>query len=164
MNEIDACWVLTTGEAGMRSQAMGLAEAVGLPIVEKRIVVRRPWSWLPGGLLPDAHVRARSGRRPAGAALAAAPGELRAALDRRGARSSSASRAGARSPPMCRTRSSPERSFDLVAAMPHDGVTGPNVVTVRTALHPRHAGAPGGRAPTNGATASPPAARRGSAC
>ena len=35
----DVTWVLTTGEAGMRSQALGLAEAVGLPIEEKRIVL-----------------------------------------------------------------------------------------------------------------------------
>jgi mitochondrial fission protein ELM1 len=28
------------------------------------------------------------------------------------------------------------RHFDLVAALPHDGVAGPNVVTLRTALHP----------------------------
>ena len=45
----DLTWVLTTGEAGMRSQALGLAEAVGLPVQEKCIVVRRPWTWLPGG-------------------------------------------------------------------------------------------------------------------
>src|SRR4051812_46601416 len=31
----DGTWVITTGAAGMRSQALGLAEAVGLPIVEK---------------------------------------------------------------------------------------------------------------------------------
>ena len=36
----------------MRSQALGLAEAVGLPIVEKRSFLRAPWSWLPGGLMP----------------------------------------------------------------------------------------------------------------
>src|SRR5438128_11517109 len=48
----DVTWVLTTGEAGMRSQALGLAEAVGLPVEEKRIAVRAPYAWLPGGLLP----------------------------------------------------------------------------------------------------------------
>src|SRR4051794_26623711 len=48
----DVIWVLTTGKAGMRSQALGLAEAVGLAIEEKRIAVGAPWSWLPGGLLP----------------------------------------------------------------------------------------------------------------
>ena len=46
------CWVLTPGEAGMRSQALGLAEAVGLPIEEKRVAIRAPFAWLPGGLLP----------------------------------------------------------------------------------------------------------------
>ena len=43
----DACWVVTDGKPGMVSQALGLAEAVGLPIEEKCIVVRAPWRWLP---------------------------------------------------------------------------------------------------------------------
>ena len=81
----DVTWVLTTGEAGMRSQALGLAEAVGLPIEEKRIVVRAPWSWLPGGLLP----MPLSALDPSGdrldAALAAPRRRLRTPLDRRGA-------------------------------------------------------------------------------
>ena len=45
-------WAVTTGEAGMVSQAVGLAEATGLPVVEKRIVLRPPWRWLPGDRCP----------------------------------------------------------------------------------------------------------------
>ena len=48
------CWVLTTGETGMRSQVIGLAEATGLPFHEKQIRLRAPWSWLPGHLCPFA--------------------------------------------------------------------------------------------------------------
>jgi mitochondrial fission protein ELM1 len=130
----DVSWVLTTGEAGMRSQALGLAEAVGLPIEEKSIVVRAPWSWLPGGLLPMPlaalgpssdtltppwpRLVVGCGRRSIGAALAVkrlSGGHTLAAYVQ-----------------------NPEwggRRFDLVAAMPHDGVKGRNVVTVPTALH-----------------------------
>lgn len=134
MHTSDLCWVLTTGEAGMRSQALGLAEAVGLPIEEKRIVVRRPWSWLPGGIVPMPasaldpasdplmppwpRLVIGCGRRSIGAAIMVkrlALGATRAAYVQ-----------------------NPEwglRKFDLVAAMPHDRVEGPNVVTVATALH-----------------------------
>lgn len=130
----DLTWVLTTGEAGMRSQALGLAEAVGLPVQEKRIVLKRPWSWLPGGLMPMPlaaldnrgdmltppwpRLVVGCGRRSIGAALMVkrlSRGETLAAYVQ-----------------------NPEwglRAFDLVAALPHDGVKGPNVVTVATALH-----------------------------
>ena len=40
-------WAMTTGEAGMRSQALGLAEAVAGTVVEKVVELRAPWSWLP---------------------------------------------------------------------------------------------------------------------
>src|SRR5437588_12563424 len=43
-------WVLHDGKAGMASQALGLAEATGFPFVEKRLVIRFPWSSLPPGL------------------------------------------------------------------------------------------------------------------
>ncbi|HEX3952588.1 MAG TPA: mitochondrial fission ELM1 family protein [Stellaceae bacterium] len=40
-------WVLHDGKPGMASQALGLAEATGLPFIEKRLEVGRPWRWLP---------------------------------------------------------------------------------------------------------------------
>jgi len=40
-------WVLHDGKAGMRSQALGLAEATGLRVVEKTLDIRPPWSVLP---------------------------------------------------------------------------------------------------------------------
>lgn len=39
-------WVLHDGKQGMRSQVLGLAEALALPFVEKRLVVRAPWRHL----------------------------------------------------------------------------------------------------------------------
>src|SRR5439155_15419124 len=44
---IPLVWVLHDGKPGMASQALGLAEAAGLPFIEKRLAVRLPWSWLP---------------------------------------------------------------------------------------------------------------------
>ena len=40
-------WALHDGKAGMRSQALGLAEATGFVVVEKPLSVRKPWAWLP---------------------------------------------------------------------------------------------------------------------
>src|SRR6266536_322258 len=40
-------WVLHDGKPGMASQALGLAEATGFPFSEKRLSIRRPWTWLP---------------------------------------------------------------------------------------------------------------------
>ena len=40
-------WALHDGKPGMASQALGLAEALNLPVVEKRLAVRAPWRHLP---------------------------------------------------------------------------------------------------------------------
>src|SRR5438034_10091542 len=40
-------WVMHDGKPGMRSQALGLAEATGFPFAEMPLAVRRPWAWLP---------------------------------------------------------------------------------------------------------------------
>src|SRR5271165_6085132 len=45
-------WVLHDGKAGMRSQALGLAEATGFDLIEKPLDIRRPWNVLPPQLWP----------------------------------------------------------------------------------------------------------------
>src|SRR5260370_18057861 len=40
-------WVLHDGKPGMASQALGLAEATGLPFIEKPLAIRNPWACLP---------------------------------------------------------------------------------------------------------------------
>ena len=158
----DVCWVLTTGEAGMRSQALGLAEAVGLPIEEKRIVVRAPWSWLPGGIVPTP----LSALDPSGDRLAPPWPRLVVGCGRRSIgvalsvkRLSGGSTLAAyvQNPEWARAK------FDLVVAMPHDGVTGPNVVTVPTALH-RVTPSGSRKAGAIGASACRPTGVRSSAC
>lgn len=134
MATTDVTWVLTTGEAGMRSQALGLAEAVGLPIEEKRIVLSRAWYWLPGGLfpMPLSALHSRSDR------LAPPWPTLVVGCGRRSIDAALAIRRVTRGRTLATYVQNPEwglRKFDLVAALPHDGVAGPNVVTVATALH-----------------------------
>lgn len=50
-------WAVSDGRAGMRSQALGLAEAVarltGGRVLEKVVSVRRPFAWLPGRFWGD---------------------------------------------------------------------------------------------------------------
>lgn len=128
------CWVLTTGEAGMRTQALGLASAVGLPFEEVRLTPRPPWTWLPGHLaygalsrlalgrsrLPEGTPRLviSCGRRSTGPAIA---------LRRRGKGRTLAVHVQA---PQC-----PARFFDLVVPMRHDRVRGDNLIPVGASLH-----------------------------
>ncbi len=54
------CWVISDGRAGTENQALGLAEAVGLPITLKRVNPRTPWRWLPAALCPALTQRGRA--------------------------------------------------------------------------------------------------------
>ncbi|HEX2256992.1 MAG TPA: mitochondrial fission ELM1 family protein [Afifellaceae bacterium] len=129
-----ACWVLTTGEAGMRSQAVGLAEAVGLPFVEKRIRLKAPWSWLPGHLAPAA----LSGLDSSHDRLSPPWPRLVISCGRRSVAAAIAVRrasAGRTIGVHIQDPRVPARHFDLVVAMRHDGLAGDNVVSVDTALH-----------------------------
>src|SRR5580698_5563607 len=47
VDDVPVVWVLHDGKAGMASQSLGLAEATGFPFVEKSLVVRAPWAYLP---------------------------------------------------------------------------------------------------------------------
>lgn len=118
----------------MRSQALGLAEAIGLPIVEKRSFLRAPWSWLPGGFLPmPLAALDPSGDRldPPWPRLVVACGRrsIGPALTVKRLSGGRTIAAYVQNPQLAR------RKFDLVAALDHDSVSGPNVVTVATALH-----------------------------
>jgi mitochondrial fission protein ELM1 len=46
-------WAVHDGRVGIRNQVIGLAEAVGLPFVEKTFLPRFPWSIMPPGLWRD---------------------------------------------------------------------------------------------------------------
>ena len=46
-NKKTVCWIVTDGSAGMEIQCIGLAEALGLEFIVKRITTTKPWRWLP---------------------------------------------------------------------------------------------------------------------
>jgi len=129
-----SCWVVTDGKAGMESQCLGLAEAMGLDPVVKRVRLRVPWRqltpWVPlpgpsafhpasdpfGPPWPDIVIA--TGRRSAGPALMArARGGGRTFLVQ------------IQDPGL-----SPSR-FDLLVVPRHDRVEGRNVVVTAGALH-----------------------------
>lgn len=118
----------------MRSQALGLAEAVGLPIEEKRITVRAPWYWLPAGLIP----MPLSALDASGDHLSPPWPRLVICCGRRAIGPALAVKRASGGRTLVAYVQNPElagRKLDLVAAMPHDQVRGPNVVNVPTALH-----------------------------
>lgn len=53
-----SCWVLTNGMAGFESQGIGIAEALGLTPVMKRVSPSPPWKWMApwGPAQPDENV------------------------------------------------------------------------------------------------------------
>ncbi len=118
--------------AGLQSQALGLAEAAGLNASVKDLVARFPYSRLPARLWPNplavvglAAPRATEpGVRPLALTVGGVGGAVGAALRR----------AGSRVVQIQNPRLALHK-FDLVVANPHDEISGPNVILVRTALH-----------------------------
>lgn len=119
----------------MRSQVLGLAEAVGLPVVEKRIVVRAPWSRLPGGLLP----MPLTALDPAGDALTPPWPRLLITCGRRSVGPALAVKRASKGRTLAVYVQNPKwarRQFDLVVAMTHDdAAAGDNVMAIDLALH-----------------------------
>ena len=132
------CWVVTTGVAGMENQCLGLAHALGLQPLVKRIKLRSPWRQLSPFL--------RSGLRFAFSAKGDPIGppwpDLIIASGRAGAAANLYARqeSGKGGSPKTFTVQiqnpmiDPSR-FDLLATPRHDGLLGDNVVTTRGALH-----------------------------
>jgi len=121
--------ILCTDLAGLRAQAVGLAEAAGLSPDLRTLSLKSPWSHISPGLwpaplkavLPDAIAeplpRLIIGCGGAGSRVAA-----------------SLRRPGVKVVTIQHPRMKLNK-FDLVFAGRHDGISGPNVVITRTALH-----------------------------
>jgi mitochondrial fission protein ELM1 len=126
-------WYLTTGEAGTREQARGLATALSADAEERLVRVSRLWAMGPPGLIglgpPAVTV--------VGAALAPPWPDVLISCGRRSALAAMAIRR--RNPaPMIAVHLQPPtwpKAFDLVVAMAHDRLEGANVMRIDTALH-----------------------------
>lgn len=127
-------WVVTDGKAGTRNGALGLAEAVGLPIIEKHVDSRPPWRWLPPFLWPPGVLGVGRGGDP----LAPPWPRLLISAGERAVGPALEIRRRSRGGTFCvhvqHPRVSPSR-FDLVTAPAHDRLSGPNVRVTLGALH-----------------------------
>lgn len=133
-----SCWVVTDGKAGMENQCLGLAEALGLQPVVKRIALRSPWKQLSPFLrfgLGMAHSAKGDPIVPPWPDLLIATGRasIPASLYvRRMARANGGKgtfTVQLQNPVIDTSR------FDLVVVPRHDTLTGSNVMSTRGALH-----------------------------
>ncbi len=117
----------------MESQAIGLAEALGGDVTALRVAARAPWRWLPGDLWPAPLAAA------AGPDVLAPPWpDLVVTCGRHAAPLGAAIRRATQGATRAVHVQNPRMgfaAFDLVVAPEHDGVSGPNVLTHRLALH-----------------------------
>ena len=127
-------WVLTDGKAGSHNGALGLAEAVGLPVIDKRIRSAAPWRWLPPMLWPRGVLGVGAGGDPLDPPwprLVVSAGERAVGpaleIKRRAGEATFCIH-------MQHPRVDPAR-FDLVVVSAHDRLTGPNVRVTLGALH-----------------------------
>jgi uncharacterized protein len=127
-------WVLHDGKAGMRSQALGLAEATGFQLVEKPLAIRPPWSVLP----PQLWLLSRYALSRRGAQLLPPWPDLVIGCGRNTVIPALAIRrvSGGRSvithvqdPHLRRS------DFDLLIVPEHDRLRGPKVIVSRGAMH-----------------------------
>lgn len=127
-------WILTDGRAGMRGPALGLAEAAGLAIVEKRIVLAKPWLWLPTRFWPHGV----SGLGPGSDPVDPPYPDVVISCGRRAVGPARWLRARSRgrifAVHILRPYVDPAQ-FDLVIAPAHDRLSGPNVLSVIGSLN-----------------------------
>ncbi|MEN8197141.1 MAG: ELM1/GtrOC1 family putative glycosyltransferase, partial [Pseudomonadota bacterium] len=130
----DVAWVLTDGKAGTRNGALGLAAAVGLPVIDKHTHSRLPWRWLPPQLWLSGVLGVGAGGDP----LAPPWPRLLVSAGERSVGPALAIKKLSGGATFCvhiqHPRVNPEK-FDLVTASAHDRLTGPNVRTTLGALH-----------------------------
>jgi mitochondrial fission protein ELM1 len=119
-------WIMSEPYAGLQAQAQGLAEAAGFAPQTVALHTRLPWGWLPAAAWPAPLAAVGQPRLPGDLVFTAGgtAGAVGAALRRHGSRV-----VQVQNPRMRLDR------FDIVVANAHDGLSGPNVVVTRTALH-----------------------------
>lgn len=115
----------------MQSQALGLAEAVGGDISVKTVQAKAPWRWLPGHWAPKRVSTVAA--NPAD--FAGPPPDLVISCGRRSVPTALALKKAGALAVHIQNPFIPPHCFDLVAPPRHDGLTGPNVMPTKTAIH-----------------------------
>jgi mitochondrial fission protein ELM1 len=121
--------ILCTDLAGLRNQALGLAEAAGFAADNRVIVPKSPWNYLSPMLWPRATCAVEA------AALAGPDGDLMIGAGGVAARLVAALRRPDLPAVIIQHPRMDADRFDAIIAAPHDDISGPNVIVARTALH-----------------------------
>ena len=119
-------WILTEAYAGLQAQVLGLAEAMGIAPQLIELTPRAPYNMIAASMWPNPLTAVGMKQPPSGLLFTAGgtAAAVGAALRKPGTQV-----VQVQNPRMNL------RKFDLVVANTHDEITGPNVITVRTALH-----------------------------
>lgn len=131
-------WAMTSGAPGMRSQVIGLANAVrdqkDDQIIEKTVQLKKWAHFFPGHLNPAPFMSLTSSSCPLSPPW---PDILLTSGRRTSAASIAIGRAskGQTYRVHIQNPQTPTRFFDLVCSMAHDGLRGENVIETTTALH-----------------------------
>jgi mitochondrial fission protein ELM1 len=129
MSDIAAPWIMCEGLAGLRSQALGLAEAAGLSPEIRELKPAAPWKWIAAKLWPNPLSAVADAVRTPLPALAIGCGGMAGAVLAALRRRQAVPVVQVQNPRMAIDR------FDLIIANHHDELTGSNVFVSRTALH-----------------------------
>jgi len=127
-------WVLHDGKPGMASQALGLADATGLPYSEKALSVRSPWLFLPAQLWFGALHAVTYGGEP----LAPPWPDLVIGCGRNTAAPALAIKRASGGRTVAAQVQDPRighHSFDLLVVPAHDRLRGSRVVVTHGAVH-----------------------------
>jgi mitochondrial fission protein ELM1 len=127
-------WAVHDGRIGIRNQAMGLAEAIGFPVVEKSLSIRRPWLWLP----PQFWLAPLRAAGPGGDVLAPPWPGILVTAGRQGAAPALAVKKASGGRTFVVQIQDPHidrAAFDLLVVPEHDRIRGDNVVVSRGAVH-----------------------------
>lgn len=128
------CWAVTDGSAGMENQCIGLAEAMGLSPVVKRVRLRAPWRQL----TPFLRAGCRWAAGAQGDPVAPPWPDLLIGCGRQSTAVSFAVRRASRGRTFTVHIQDPQvapRLFDLVVVPRHDRPRGANVLVTRGSLH-----------------------------
>lgn len=129
-----SCWVVTDGKAGMESQCIGLAEAIGVQPVVKRVTLRPFWRAVTPYLRFGGAAQFAANSDP----LTPPWPDLLIATGRQSVAAALWVRKMSRGRTRCVQVQNPGiawRRFDLIIAPEHDRLRGANVVGTRGALH-----------------------------
>jgi uncharacterized protein len=130
-----SAWVITDGKIGIVNQAVGLAEAIGVPFVEKTVALSLPWRWLPANLWPSGTLgtarpdRAEDALTPPWPDLIISCGRQAVGPARAVKAKSGAFHAHIQHPRMLLS------TFDVLIVPAHDRLEGDNVIVTNGAIH-----------------------------